>query len=151
MRIRAFFFSWLLLGFTCLTNGCGSGGSSTVSGDVIPGGTIKMGDGDKIVILLNNESKNYSTESDSSGKFSISNVSPGIYKVKIVHYTSLPSVPTGSPSGGNKGGAGPLMKGGPGENKGSGQSGPNQPVDYPEDFVVPGGPYKIELSKVKAK
>lgn len=89
-------------------------------------GATKFTEGDKIVVLLNNATKNYSGEADSDNKFKILDVEKGSYKVSYIHYQIAPK--TG---------------------KKATPSSLNSPKGYPEEWSVPGGPFKLDLSKVK--
>ena len=142
-----------------LLTGCGTSGS-IVTGELLFG-AAKMGDGDKIVVLLEADGKNYSAEADATGKFTITNVLPGTYKVKVTQYlaASTPSEGKGSPvPGGNApapGKGSPVSKGPPpgiqggGSPEGPSMAGPNAPKIYPEEWTVPGGPFKLDMSKLK--
>ncbi len=140
----------------CLLAGCGAGGAP-VKGEVAFG-TLKMADGDKIVVLLETEGKSYSADVDSSGQFAFAAVAPGTYKVKVVHYlaAATPGEGKGSApkSGAPAAGVGPPPSKGPPpggapSTSGPEMAGPMAPKDYPEEWTVPGGPFKLDLSKLK--
>ena len=120
-RIRIFLFLFALL----LLAGCGKIPGETVDGEVILG-TTEFTEGDKIVILLGNETNNYSGESNANNKFQLKDVVRGTYKVQYIHYKIAPTV----------------------VNKGPAPSS-SSPKAYPEDWTVPGGPFKLDLSNVK--
>ena len=117
---------------TCLmlfTLGCGNG-TTIVTGNVVFG-TYKMSPGDKIVVMLQAGEKAFSIEAADDGKFSIPNVPTGTYKVQAMHYTSTAAATA-------------LGKGKPD----GGRSSP-VPYDYQELWTVPGGPFTLDLSKMK--
>lgn len=119
IRIFLFLFALLLLA------GCGKSSGETVDGEVILG-TTQFTEGDKIVILLGNETNNYSGEANADNKFKLKDVVRGTYKVQYIHYKIAPTV----------------------ANKGPAPSS-SSPKAYPENWTVPGGPFKLDLSNVK--
>lgn len=120
-RIRIFLFLFALL----LLAGCGKSPGETVDGEVILG-TTQFTEGDKIVVLIGNETNNYSGEANADNKFQFKDVVRGTYKVRFIHYKIAPTV----------------AKKGPAPSSSS-------PKAYPEDWTVPGGPFKLDLSIVK--
>ncbi len=115
----------LLIYSFLLLAGCGNSPGETVDGEVVLGAT-KIADDDKIVILLGNDTNNYSGEANSEYKFKIKDVAKGTYKVRYIHYKVAPTVAKKGPAPGS-----------------------SSPSPYPEDWTVPGGPFKLDLSKVK--
>jgi hypothetical protein len=103
----------------CLLAGCGGGGS-TISGTVAYG-TVKPTPGEKWSIVLQGEGKSASADVGEDGKFTATNVAPGEYKVQVTHYL---------PAGGKT-------------------SKPPKTMMYPESWKVPGGPYTLDVSKLK--
>jgi len=122
--------------------GCANKGSA-VTGEVVFG-TGNTGEGDKVVVLLDGEGKSYSGDADATGKFTIPDVAPGTYKVKVMHYVAVLSTPDGKPA--TKGPPGIPNKG---VSSGPPAGGPGVPREYPEEWTVPGGPYKLDMSKLK--
>ena len=119
IRIFLFLFALLLLA------GCGKIPGETVDGEVILG-TTEFTEGDKIVILLGNETNNYSGEAKADNKFQFKDVVRGTYNVQFIHYKVAPT----------------------NANKGPAPSS-SSPKAYPENWTVPGGPFKLDLSNVK--
>ena len=77
-RIRIFLFLFALL----LLAGCGKSPGETVDGEVILG-TTQFTEGDKIVVLIGNETNNYSGEANADNKFQFKDVVRGTYKVRL--------------------------------------------------------------------
>ena len=119
IRIFLFLFALLLLA------GCGKSLGETVNGEVILG-TTEFTEGDKIVVLLGNETNNYSGEANADNKFQLKDVVKGTYKVQYIHYKIAPTVAKKGPTPSS-----------------------SSPKAYPENWTVPGGPFKLDLSIVK--
>jgi len=105
--------------------GCGPSGHP-VAGDFIADGNPPVAGEKWIVQLTSDNGKSYSGEVIDS-KFNILNVPSGTYKVSITHY--------GDADTGGKAAKRP----------------PTQPTPkaYSDPLTVPGGPYKLQTSKLK--
>ncbi len=109
--------------------GCSGDATKTVSGEVAFG-PVKPVAGELWTVTLHGDGdKNYSGSVDAAGKFSVAKVPEGGYKVQVMHY-----LPTGD--GKAKAGARP-------------GAGAPQQFTYPETWAVPGGPYTLDLAKLK--
>lgn len=104
--------------------GCGGTPSSLITGEVTFGGS-PIPEGDQVTINLDGIGTSFSATPDASGKFTVAKIANGTYKVNVTHYVAAANTPKGKM--------------------------PSPPVtkEYPDTWTVPGGPFKIDMSRVK--